>query len=66
MTGSMKEFDFEVFCQLVPQLIADVSEMMKYRNRVYRLAIDDSAVDKMEKMVGKISNSVSNFIIRPV
>ena len=66
MTGSVEETDFEVFCQLVPQLIADVSEMMKYRNRVYRLAIDDSAADKMEKMVGKISNSVSHFIIRPV
>jgi len=48
---TMKESDFEQFCEMVPQLISDVSKMMSYRNKVYRNVTEVMDDKMMEKTV---------------
>ena len=57
----MKESDFEQFCELVPQLISDVSKMMSYRNKVYRsVTEDDKMMEKTVSVLKELKMAIRN------
>ena len=57
----MKESDFEQFCEMVPQLISDVSKMMSFRNKVYRsVTADDKMMEKTVSVLKELKMAIRN------
>ena len=58
---TMKESDFEQFCEMVPQLVSDVSKMMSYRNKVYRsVTEDDKMMEKTVSVLKELKMAIRN------
>ena len=60
---TMKESDFEQFCEMVPSLVSDISKMMGYRNKVYRNVtevMDDKMMEKTVIILKELKMAIRN------
>ena len=60
---TMKESDFEQFCEMVPSLVSDISKMMGYRNKVYRNVtevMDDKMIEKTVIILKELKMAIRN------
>ena len=60
---TMKESDFEQFCEMVPSLVSDISKLMGYRNKVYRNVtevMDDKMIEKTVIILKDLKMTIRN------
>ena len=60
---TMKESDFEQFCEMVPSLVSDISKLMGYRNKVYRNVtelMDDKMMEKTVIILKDLKMTIRN------